>query len=228
MATPIISLVVIFLSLVSMFFYVIPAYDLNIARRGDIESLTKILDTSGEIKTLIDKTRENLHSIEPSVLSRFEVFLPEKIDPIRFANNIQAISLNNRIVLVDLKVDSSEDLAKGTTPDSSGAIQGLVGAISLGTKINQAATGNNDAKLPGTPDATGKRYATTKAALAFTSTYETFQLFLNDLERSLGVINVTALSFTPASAETADSKKSKVPQQTVYQFTLNLETYSLK
>lgn len=230
MAKPIISLIVIFLSIGFTFFYVIPAYELNVARRGDVESLAKILNTSEEIKTLIGETKENLNSIDTAVLSRFEVFLPEKIDPIRFANNIQNIGRKNRIIFSELAVESPEDASqKAVYSDGSNrAVQGLVNTISLGSKISQAGGGGTDvfSDRGGIP---GKKYVTTKATFSFTTTYETFQLFLNDLERSLGVINVTSLSFSPVPADASDaSKKNKTVLAATYQFSMSIETYSLK
>jgi len=226
MLKPIISLIVVVISIGFIFFNVIPAYELNVARRGDIESLTKILDTSSEIKTLIGKTKDNLDSIEPNILSRFEVFLPAKVDPIRFANNIQAIARDNRIILTNIKVDSAEDLAKlSTTGANGGAIQGLVSAVSLGAQINKAESPILSGGIGGRTASQGK-YVTTKATLTFTATYESFQLFLNDLERSLGLINVTSLSFGETTDASAD-KKSKVVTDPVYGFTMTIETYSL-
>lgn len=227
MLKPIISLIVVVISIGFIFFNVIPAYELNVARRGDIESLTKILDTSSEIKTLIGKTKDNLNSIEPNILSRFEVFLPAKVDPIRFANNIQAIARDNRIILTNIKVDSAEDLAKLSTTGSgaNAAVQGLVNAVSLGAQISKAESPILSGVAGGSNAPKGK-YVTTKATLTFTTTYESFQLFLNDLERSLGLINVTSLSFGETTDGSAD-KKSKVPTDPVYGFTMTIETYSL-
>lgn len=226
MIKPIVSLIVLILSIIFTFFYVVPAYNLNQTRRGDVETLTKILDTSGEIKTLIAKTKTNLSNIDQAGLSRFEVFLPERIDPIRFANNIQYVGRKNRIALSDIKVEGSANIAQGNTGAGGvTATQGLVNTMSLGAKINQA-EGTN-AQNPVATTGTEKKYVTTKASFIFTATFETFQLFLNDLEKSLGVINLTSLSFTPLP-EDASAKKSKTPPPPTYQYTMAIETYSLK
>lgn len=224
MTKPIISFIVLVLSLGFTFFYVVPAYSLNKERRGDIESLAKILSTSGEIKTLIEETKTNLSSIEPSGLASFEVFLPERIDAIRFANNIQYIGRKNRIILSDIKVEGP---ANGTLNSlaSGGNSNGLLNKISIGRQIDQA-EGDYTTNSSTAGDVSGKKFIVTKASFTFTTTYEAFQLLLNDLEKSLGVIDVTSLSFSPL-ADTSDSK-SKTTQVATYQYSISIETYSLK
>lgn len=226
MTKPIISFVILVLSIGFVFLYVVPAYNLNVKRRGDIEALTKILSTSSEIKTLIDETKTNLGGIEQAGMDRFEVFLPEKIDPIRFANNIQYIGRKNRIFLFDIKVEESVNgVVGGNTTSGLTASQGLVNAVSLGAQIDKAQGVPSQSAQIGT--FTAGKYATTKASFSFTSTFETFQSFLDDLEKSLGVIDVTSLSFSPVSVGTsAVAPRTPLPQ--TYQYVMAVETYSLK
>lgn len=227
MTKPIISFTIIILSLGFVFFYVVPAYNRNIESRTDIESLTKILSESGEIEDLIGKTKTELGSIEQAGLDRFEVFLPEKIDPIRFANNIQYIGRKNRIILTDIKVEGQGVGFEGNGASSAvSATQGLINTISLGSQIDKALGVPMTQSGQGGALAGGK-YATTKANFSFTSTFETFQLFLNDLEESLGVIDVTALSFSSV-AGSVSVNRSDTSQLPIYQYTMAIETYSLK
>lgn len=226
MTKPIISFIVLVLSIGFVFFYIMPAYNESVKRRGNIENLSKTLSTSSEIKTLIEATKTNLGSIKQSELDKFEVFLPEKIDTIRFANNIQNIGRKNRITLSDIKVDESVGGASNSNavllPTAS---KGLADKISLGAKIDNA-EGIGEQSVQSKPSTAGE-YATTKASFIFTSTFETFQSFLDDLERSLGVIDVTSLSFSLAPANTSGTSPKKTPPPT-YLYTMEIETYSLK
>lgn len=179
------------------------------------------------IKTLINETEKNLNSVNPEDLARFDIFLPETIDPIRFANNLQHLGTTNGLVLENIKV---EEPVRGVAGDSAQggvalAAQGLTNTFSLGTKISQA-----DGLIAGSGSsrtASEKKYVTTKANFTFTATYEKFRIFLNDIEKSLGLINITTLSFEPV-VETPDSKKIKSVGPQIYQFTVAVETYSLK
>lgn len=227
MNKPLISFTVLLLSLGFMFLYVVPAYRLSQERRADVESLTKILSTSGEIKTLLDKTRTSLAGIDATGLSRFEVFIPEKVDPIRFANNIQYIGSKNKVILGDIAVEGSSDEGKGAlAPSSTSAKQGLVNSISLGAQINKAEAPIGAEGAPASVES-GKKFVATKANFSFSATYDTFQLFLNNLQSSLGVINVTSLSFSEEPA-VAPTTKSKTQPVATYRFVMTIETYSLK
>lgn len=229
MNKPIISFAAILLSIVFVFFYVMPAYNLNQERRGDIESLKKILSASSEIKTLINKTKKNLSSIDSAGMTRFGVFLPETIDPIRLANNIQSIGIKNGIVLSGIKVDEPAKSAQGGKASGAGSVsQGFMNTMSLNAKMDQAQGGTASqgslGQAGGAPD---NKYAPTKVSFDFTATYETFQLFLNDLQSSLGLLEVSSLSFTPA-AEKTDTKSAAASSVPNYKFTMTVETYSLK
>lgn len=228
MAKPIISFVSLILSIGFTFLYVIPMYNHTQERRGDIESLSKILSTSSEIKTLITETKENLKGIDTSVLERFNVFLPERIDPVRFANTLQSIGRNNRIILEGIKVTTppAGTIGKTGVTGGTGAVQGLVNIISLGAQIDKAQGAENQAAVAGSASPFGK-YVATHATFSFVADFETFQLFLNDLERSLGLINLTSLTFSQVSGE-ASSISAREASTPTYQYTMEIETYSLQ
>ncbi|MGB2580343.1 MAG: hypothetical protein WBC83_01480 [Minisyncoccia bacterium] len=213
----IISFIVLVLSAAFAFLYVLPAYNVSKERRADIETLSKNLSTSDEIIQLIADTKNNLNSIESSKLARFEVFLHEEVDPIRFANNIQNIGADNMVSMTSIKVDiPGQDAKQGGALQTGGVAQSVADQLSLEAKLNQA---------EGTTQA-GKKYATTKATITFETSFERFQLFLNDLETSLGLMDVTGLSFV-VSSET-DETKMATQSSPNYQFIMTVETFSLK
>lgn len=230
MTKPITSFVVLALTAGFIFFYVVPEYKLNNARRSDVESLTKTLSAFSEIRMLVDKTKKNLSSIDSAEMSRFGVFLPEKVDELRFANNIQSIGTRNKISVTDIKVEGpTKGLQKVGPAGGSSNGQGLVNALSISDKATEA-------KISGTTGATtkssssvalSKKIAATTAKFSFAATYESFQLFLNDLEKSLGLMDITSLYFIPLP-ESATAKNSKTSAPLIYQFTVEMETYSLK
>lgn len=222
----IISFIVLVLSTTFAFLYVLPAYDLSMERRADIETLSKNLSTSDEIIKLIADTKKNLNSIESGNMARFEVFLPEEVDPIRFANNIQNIGTERMVNMTNIKVDiPGQDTQQNSTSQTSDLTQSIVNQLSLEEKLNQADGINT--QVYGVAAEAEKKYATTKATLTFETSYEKFQLFLNDLETSLGLMDVTELSFVLLS-ETDEAKKVEAQSSPNYQFLMTVETYSLK
>ncbi|TAN35720.1 hypothetical protein EPN27_03235 [Patescibacteria group bacterium] len=213
------SFIVLVLSAAFAFLYVLPAYNVSKERRADIETLSKNLSTSDEIIQLIADTKNNLNSIESIKLARFEVFLPEEIDPIRFANNIQNIGTDNMVSMISIEVDTPGQDAQQDGTSQTGANQ-----LQLDTNLNQA-DGIN-VQVYGIATEKEKKYATTKATITFETSFEKFKLFLSDLERSLGLMDVTALSFV-VSSETEETKMATQSSPN-YKFLMTIETYSLK
>ncbi len=233
MTKPIISFIVLILSLGFAFFFVKPEFDVVMKNRAGIVTLDKTLQKSEEIKRLIKDTSENLSGIDKDILSRFAVFLPEVIDDVRFANNLQNIGYLNGIILEDINVirdtsTVSEDSA--LTKSTLGVI--LSRTISVDSsveskKINTAVGGT-----------LAKKYKTTKANFSLTSSYSTFLLFLDDLEKSLSLVNITSLSFTPVKEvsvsrqndlrDTILRDRKKDTGAILYRYIVDIETYSLK
>lgn len=204
MSNPFISFLVIILSAGFGFFYVKPSYDTVQQRRIDVAKLDVTLKDTSAIQTLIDQTEKTLGNIDQTELSRFMIFLPQTTDAIGLANNIQHIALGRGIVISDIKVVESK-------PKTGSDQQSGIGDVAAGVKAAVSAP----------------TYGTTKTTFTLISNTEAFRLFLGDLEKSLGLMNVTSLSFAPAS-DSKENQKVKRVGAPVYQYSLEVETYSLK
>ncbi|MFZ2831570.1 MAG: hypothetical protein WAZ40_00220 [Minisyncoccia bacterium] len=224
MNKPIISFAVFLLSLAFSFFYVLPAYNLNVERRENVANLDDIFKNSKEIGELIKKTKNSLNTVDDAELERFKIFLPASIDPIRFANNIQEIGRKNRIILSNISVQSDKKEIKMNTPTEGGVAQGLTNALSMDAKITQVEA----VTVTAIEAPSDKKFVSTKASISFTTDYLTFQGFLKELERSLALINITSLTFSEGAETSGDSKKSKTPSAPLYQYSMDIETYSIK
>lgn len=226
MIKPILSLIIIVFAIGFGFFYSKPKYDEVQKTRADLQQLIKTAQSAGEIKDIIAETGKSLSDVNPEDRARFDVFLPETLDSIRFANNLQHIGVANGLVLSDIKVDQQKKQETSTSATQPvgvqpSAIGGVTKILSVNTTINEG-VGVDKTGTEGQ-----KRYGTTKASFALAATYSSFLLFLNDLEKSLGLINITSLSFK----ELAAGVEEKVVQKDLpplYQFNIEIETYSLK
>lgn len=234
MSKPIISLIITVLSLGVAFFYVKPEYDLMQGHRADVARLNTIFSKSGRIEKLIGETKETLDGVGDSERASFSIFLPETTDPIRFANNLQYIGLKNGLVLENIVVEESPNgvqKSAGSAPSGAikGAVQGAVNVFTIGRKeeLSQAAYEASMAGGGAEARATDKKYISTRASFMLVTTIESFEMFLNDLEKSLRLINITKLSFSLAP-ELSDAKKVKKSGPPLYQYAVTVEAYSLK
>ena len=80
MIKPILSLIVIVISAGFAFLYVQPAYERLDTKKADLAMLNETLTNADEVQKIIRETKENMESITPAEYTRFEAFLPEKID----------------------------------------------------------------------------------------------------------------------------------------------------
>ena len=217
------ALIVILLSAGFAFFEVKPLYTLTETHRQDLQVINDTFTDVGKINELIQRTTQTLGSVDTTTLSRFNVFLPESVDSIRFANNIKYIGAKNNLVLMNIKVDEkATNLKTGeVAPEKQGVLESTF-------SLNRT-TGLSDKTPRGATSVPEKKFATTKASFTVTATYPGFLLLLDDLEQSLGLLNVTSLSFREhAIAETTKTIASKTPVPVLYNYAVELETYSLK
>lgn len=213
MIKPIFSLIILVFSVGFGFFYAKPEYDQVQNTLADSQQLDKTSQSASEIKDIIAETGKSLSAVDPDDLARFDVFLPETLDSVRFANNLQHIGMVNGLVLSDINVEQQEKKKNTTATTSkvpSSALSGVgsVAAVAGGTVAE-------------------KKYTATKASFTFVTTYSGFLLFLNDMEKSLGLINITSLSFKELPVNVGEKTVQKnLPS--LYQFSIGIETYSLK
>ncbi len=218
MNNPIISIIVIVLSLSFGFFYSKPQYEQSQKESANLEKLAITLKSTDTIKNLIDQTGDSLNSVKPGERDRFNVFLPETIDEIRFANNLQSMGFKEGLVLADIKVQEKEKKTKSVVsqPVKSASVQ-------PGKPVSLTAVPVSDS----TTEKAVSMFKATTATFTFITTYEKFKLFLNTIEKSLGIVNVNSLSFKEYNEGSENSIVVKYGP-TVYQFTVEIETYSLK
>ena len=223
MIKPILSFIVLILSLLFAFFYVMSEFGMVQAHQENLVTLDDTIQKGEMVKKLIADTGESLKAVDADNLARFDVFLPQTIDSLRFANNLQHIGYAKGIVLENIMVDQG---AKNT-PSVSATTKNTLGNNVVNTfSLERATKSKSEAtNIPGGVSG-DKKYKTTKATFSLTASYGAFLIFLGDLEKSLGLINITALSFVPTKDASVNGKKGNgLP---LYQYTVEVETYSLQ
>ncbi len=223
------SIAVLILSVAFAFLYVMPEYNRTQNNLADLKILNETLKSTETMKELVRQIGDSLDSIDPAITSRSRVFLPETIDEIRFANNLQSIGARNGMILMDIKVGEKvkkieKVIASGTVSADGKVIP--VNGPSGSLDANKVVDVNIQKIVGATAE---KKYITTKASFSLSATYKKFDILLNDLEKSLGIIDITLLSFQE-NKEALDTKDIKNTQKDtlLYKYTVEIETYSLK
>lgn len=216
MYKPFFSLAVILVSVAFGFMYVKPQYERAQSQREAIVSLDETLSIADKIKLKIEGTKTELGNVSRLDSERFAVFLPEKIDTIRFANDLQHIGKTHRLTLSDIKIENPTLLTATTTltdtQNGKGAIRNVF-SLDRGVQMNDTEGGSRSA--------INKKYKTNKMSFSVSASYGDFLKLLADMERSLGLINITSLLFQPSDDANSGSNEQ------LYQYAIEIETYSL-
>lgn len=214
------SFAILVFSAIFLFLYVKPLYGLVEKRRADITLLDTARGQASSVKRVIEETEMILGSISPLERARFETFLPSSLDEIRFVNNIVNIARARSIVVENVKIEkkgATDTPGEGTKKSASS--EGIQRIFSL-NKDNSSATG-----VAATGGATSDgRYVATTVQFSFIAPYATVLLFLDDMEKSLGLINVNTLTLKEYAGD-GGSARNGVAR---YSVTVEIETYSLK
>lgn len=216
MLNPFFSLSIIIIFLGFAFFYVTPLYGEINTQRADLQVLNESAKDTEKIQQVINETLKNLNSVDPMVIKRLETFMPESIDDVRFVNNIQGIGVRNNLAVSNIKIEDKANEIKVGSAGKDGAPTAPE-PLSLTVKTVGSSSQKN-------------KYVTTKVTFDVVASYEEFRLFANDLEESLGLINITELSFQEYKEGKVVASKTvregaPIP---LYAFKVGVETYSLK
>lgn len=220
MIKPILSLIVIVISAGFAFLYVQPAYERLDTKKADLSMLNETLTNADEVQKIIRETKESMASITPAEYARFEAFLPEDMDVIRFVNNIVHIGIQRNIAVAEIKISEKENSAQGNIASGASAVTGVSKVFSL-SQLSDDTTANV------TPaNNTSGAFSSHVVSFSFVASYPVTLLFLGDLERSLGLINVNTLALEEYK-DTSKNKKTTGSTVPLYRSTVEIETYSL-
>lgn len=168
-------------------------------------NITSIQQQIAEYDAGLDKARE-LQELKRSLLARYNTFSGEQLD--RLSRMLPDHVDNVRLVL---------DLDNMATRYGM-AIQNVV--------INRPDEKSKEATVIGALSEQAKKYESLTMQFTTRATYGDFVRFLEDLESSLRLVDLVALSIDPEGASLNSDKKEQ--QEPVYRFAVTVRTYWLK
>lgn len=171
------------------------------ALRAEKANLNQAIE---DIQTLSGRAQQleaTYRTIDENQIERLDVFLPDSVDDLQLVVDVDTIAQKSGMQIKDVKINTDPDRTTRT------AVRSTQAAAATSTTVEKPKVA--------------------KVGLAFTTvgTYSQLRSFLNDLSRSLRVLDVTKLSIvTPASA-TASTTALGASQ---LQYQVELVTYWLK
>lgn len=192
--TPIISIIVA----VGLFFtYIRPTFQDVKAIQDETAEYAQAVEKASELKRRIAELKAQQSAIPLADLERLEALLPDRVDEVAALIDVDALAARHNLILGDIKVvdqkgtDSkgSQATQPGPITPAPGAMPGLAGASGAATP--QDAEGG----------AIRGQYATLDIGFSVTGAYNDFRLFLEEIEQSLVLMEVTKITFTESEGD---------------------------
>ncbi len=191
-----------------IFGYVKPTFDSAKKIKTDTLQYDKALSRASEIQTLKRTLLSRFNLFSTDKKSRLRQLLPDHVDNVHLILDIDGIASVRGIRIGSVKVQRAVD----TDTD---------------VQIGSSAVGFNSAS------AAAKPYQTIVLEFSAVATYDEFKAFLQDLERSLRIVDLVDLSISQAGRVGTGSiggilGEEDIDQPNMYKFDVGIRTYWLK
>jgi len=196
------SIILIIASLYIIFGYVKPTYNTTDAILKAGSQYDKALHKARQIqerKRLLLEQYNNLFAGQD--LSKLEKMLPSTADNVRLILDIDGIAASRGIRIGSVKIQKSADARNSAQ----------TGAVGFATAEQSA-----------------QPYKSMVVEFTTVTTYENFKHFLQDLERSLRIVDLVSLKVSPAYRQKSTTTGQDNDEPAIYKFRVGIKTYWLK
>ena len=188
--TPIALLVI---SIGTFILYVNPAYQALGTLRTQAADYNEALNNSKILQTIRGTLSDKYKSMSPEDLARLNKLLPDNVDNIKLILEIQRIASTYGMTLQNVKFDTTE---KPVTSTQAGFV--TAGAAQSAPK---------------------KDYGVFPLEFSTQGSYSNFVSFMSDLEKSLRIVDVQAITFTSSATQAGSD---------TYKYDFKINTYWFK
>ena len=180
--------------------------------RTDVNTYNTALNSSTNLQDIENSLIETYKGITQGDKDKLNKFLPNTVNNIKFILEVEQIANLHSMPIKNIKFDPKDvgENSTSTTPDANNPD----GVIVIPT--DQASM------LP---------YGVFPIEFTTEGSYDSFVLFLQDLEHNLRLVDVKSVSFKIPDQNipvNPTDKVTKIVDPNIYEFTLKVETYWLK
>ncbi len=199
----ILSFIFIAASASLVFGYVKPTFDEAENIKDNTIKYDKALNKAKEIQDLKRSLLSRYNLFAGTNLNKLEKLLPDHVDNVRLVLDIDGIASTRGIRISSVKIE--KDIDKSTDVQ-------IASAVGFNTAVQAA--------MP---------YQTMVLKFSTITTYTDFKIFLQDLERSLRIVDLVNLTISPGHRKSSgDAEAKDVDEEPVYKFDVAIRTYWLK
>lgn len=185
--------IILVVSVIVFLVFTKPAYNSIASLRVEAAAYDQALTNSKKLQEVRDELTAKYNSMSPDDLERIEKLLPDTIDNVRLVIDIKNIAATHGLIWRSADFDT-----ENTTTDKEG----------------------NSIQSQGSTDLLYRSRDYQRYTLGFSveGNYDVFQEFLNDLEKSLRIVDISKLSFSAVELEKGTG---------TYRYDVDIQTYWL-
>lgn len=202
-----------------------PIYDDITALQAEAEVYNQALENSANLQKERDRLTTKYNSFAAEDVTKLEKMLPNSVDNIQLILEIQEEAAKRGIVVKNVQFEPEQFVDQGandaaTSPNNSVTPANNTASGQAAAVNNTPATRNRTGRVASVDD--NKDYEAFELEFSVEGSYSDFVAFMELMERSLRLIDINTISFTPGTSE----KDKKYTDNYRYLFRIN--TYRLK
>ena len=190
------------------FLYTQPTYDNVKAIQLQIDQYNQVLDKATELKQLRQSLLTRFNEFKPDDLDRLQKLLPDHVDNIRLIMDLDNLAGDFGMTLQNVSISNAPSASASTDQTAISAV-----------------------------GASEQKYDSLTMGFTTSSTYADFVRFLEKLESSLRIVDLTSLSISrngssaaaaAPQSKTKTSLSSATANEPTYTFKITIKTYWLR
>ncbi len=202
-----------------------PIYDDIKSLQAEAEVYNQALENSANLQKERDRLTTKYNSFSVEDITKLEKMLPNSVDNIQLILEIQEEAAKRGIIVKNVQFEPEQFVDQGandatTSPNATPAPTSNSASGQAAAANNTPATRNRTGRVASADD--NKDYEAFELEFSVEGSYSDFVAFMKLMERSLRLIDINTISFTPGTSE----KDKKYTDDYRYLFRIN--TYRLK
>lgn len=199
-----------------------PIYAEILTMQEEADAYAKALDNSAELQKERDRLTKKYNSFSVEDMDRLLKMLPNTVDNIQLILEIQEEAAKRGIIVRNVEFEPEQFAAQ--TPAAEDTLSN--GTVTIGQASQAVRDEAKATQATSTRRATevddGKPYETFELEFSVEGSYKDFISFMKLMEKSLRLVDINSISFTPGTSE-----KDKVYTDN-YRYLFRINTYRLK
>lgn len=192
-----------------------PIYDETQALQAEAAVYEEALDNSANLVKERDRLTTKYNSFSPDDIDKLEKMLPNSVDNIQLILEIQEEASKRGIIVKNVEFEPEQFLEQEAAAVVADANVGTSGTTTTAVRdrtSTRRATDEDD----------NKEYEAFELEFSVEGSYDDFVSFMKLMERSLRLIDINSIAFTPGTSE-----KDKVYSDN-YKYLFRINTYRLR